>query len=149
MQGKFDNNTPFVDFELHGFSSDVKKTFTGIVDTGFNGFLKIPFIDAFPIGLILVGTETSTIADGSQSTSFSCLGTITLFGKQVVTSISVAPNCPILIGTQLLARLKLDAQFQFMHSKLTFSEAKIPPVKVARKQIQSTSSEAQPSPETP
>lgn len=124
MQGRFENSSPCVDIEIWGYSKSVKKTVCGIVDTGFNGFLKLPFAEAFPIGLILAGTETSFIADGSQTTSFSCLGSVNLFDKTAVTFISVAPNCPILIGTQLLAKLGLDAHVEFKNGKVSFTEAK-------------------------
>lgn len=79
MQGKIDNFVPTVEFELCGYDKQFSKKLTGIVDTGFNGFLKVPYVDAFPAALILQGTETSTIANGSQTTDLACIGSVTMF----------------------------------------------------------------------
>jgi len=126
MKGKIDNFIPTVEFQLYGFHKDFTKTLIGIVDTGFNGFLKVPFVEAFPAGLILQGTETSTIANGSQTTDLVCLGTVIMFDKSIPTLISVAPNCPILIGTQLIKLLGLDVHFDFHNNILNFTESKKP-----------------------
>lgn len=128
MDGKIENFVPTVDFELWGMNAEVKTKLSGIVDTGFNGFLKLPYVSAFPVGLILYGTETSTIANGDQTTDLGCIGTVKMFDKQVTTLISVAPNCPILIGTQLIKALGLDVHFDFHNSTLKFTPTVITPV---------------------
>ena len=122
MQGKIEDFVPTVEFELYGFHASIKKKLIGIVDTGFNGFLKVPYIDAFPVGLILQGTETSTIANGTQTTDLACIGNVIMFGKRTPTFVSVAPNCPVLIGAQLIKLLGLDVHFDFHNGKLHFTE---------------------------
>ena len=41
--------------------------YTGIIDTGFTGFLQIPIATAFELALPLEGTTSVTLADGSTS----------------------------------------------------------------------------------
>ena len=45
-----------------------------LIDTGFTGFLSIPILEAFPIGLLLVGIIPVTHADGSVRNKLMCLG---------------------------------------------------------------------------
>ena len=49
-----------------------------LIDTGFTGFLTLPIIQALPLGLTLIGTVTSVLADGTTISSFSAKGTVRL-----------------------------------------------------------------------
>lgn len=49
-------------------------TFSCVIDTGFTGFLSIPLLQAFPIGLILAGTMDVTLANGVTEPKLFCLG---------------------------------------------------------------------------
>ena len=51
---------------------------TCLIDTGFSGFLSIPLTQAFPIGLILYGTTTVTLANAQQEHRLMCLGHCTV-----------------------------------------------------------------------
>src|SRR5437764_884541 len=74
-----------------------------MVDTGFSGFLLIPILDAFPIGLLLRGTTPITLADGSTQTKLTCMGLIHFDGKDEVGIIIVEwQNTDVLVGMEFL-----------------------------------------------
>jgi hypothetical protein len=68
--------------------------------------LKLPYITAFPLGLILDGTQTRTGADGSPAPHLVCSGKVCIDGVCVDASIDVSPAEIILIGTELLGKMK-------------------------------------------
>jgi predicted aspartyl protease len=113
MQYPIRDNSLLVELDVFGVSDDLKRTVTGMIDTGFSGYLTLPFIVAFPMGLILKGQQPYTLADGSISNHFICLGTVNLLGKSAVVPIDVQPSGPILIGTQLLKKLDLTLSADF------------------------------------
>jgi clan AA aspartic protease len=121
MQFKIQDDHLVTDIEVFGVAEDLQRKVTGVIDTGFNGYLSLPFVTAFPIGLILKGQQTYTMADGSLSNYLVCLGTVTFQGRSVVVPIDVQPSGPVLIGVQLLKKLDLEMKVQF--SKSTFELA--------------------------
>lgn len=77
--GFFDNTgSPRIKIRLHGVSDQFAKEFDAIIDTGFSGFVSISLLDALPLGLVLVGTATTTLADGSTSPKLTALGNVKL-----------------------------------------------------------------------
>jgi predicted aspartyl protease len=81
--------------------------FTAMVDTGFSGFLLLPILNAFPIGLLLQGTMPITLADGSTQTKLTCLGTIHFDGADQVGIIIIEwQNTDVLVGMEFLRRFK-------------------------------------------
>jgi len=103
MLGTFDNDQPKIEIEVKGIGSS--KKLVGLIDSGFNGYLTIPFIEAFPLGLVLIGIQSSTIADGSPSYHLVCMGEVCIDGKWIHTTIDIQPANIILIGTKLLKEL--------------------------------------------
>lgn len=82
--------------------------FEGIIDTGFSGFLHIPFNHAFSLRLPLEGTVTSVLADGSKVANITALAQTTFGGKTVVGAVALAPSSQdILVGMDFLRRFKL------------------------------------------
>ena len=121
VHGSFENKCPTCKIKIWGISKERFFEGKGVIDTGFNGYLQIPSISGFPLGLVLIGTQTSTIANGDRATSLSCIGTAKIGTSEVMTEISVGAGDDILIGTQLLAKMgySLDVSFVEELVKLT------------------------------
>lgn len=78
-----------------------------MVDTGFSGFLLLPILNAFPIGLLLQGTMPITLADGSNQTKLTCLGVIHFDGAEQIGIIIIEwQNTDVLVGMEFLRRFK-------------------------------------------
>lgn len=76
-----------------------------IIDTGFTGFLSIPIVQAFPIGLLLVGTIPITLADGKTQYRLICLGQAHLVNQNKVGIIIIEPSSKqALLGMDFLKR---------------------------------------------
>ena len=104
MRGIFKNGFPFIEIEVAGNSEKVRKI-TVIIDTGYNGYLTLPYAEAFPIGLTLDGIGSGKVADGNFSPYLNCIGTVIYGGKRVRTVIDVQQNSRSLLGTALLKEL--------------------------------------------
>jgi clan AA aspartic protease len=104
MLGIFNNDQPFIEIEVSGVTG-IKKRLTALVDSGFNGYLQIPFVEAFPLGLILAGVQANALADGSSSFHLVCKGNVCIDGKRIETTIDISPANIILLGTKLLKEL--------------------------------------------
>lgn len=104
MLGTFNDDQPQIEIEVSGTSDNPKKVMA-LVDSGFNGYLTLPYVEAFPLGLILTGVASVILADGSSSEHFVCTGAVCVDGKCISTGISIQPAGAILLGTKLLKEL--------------------------------------------
>ena len=104
MRGTFHNDQPEIEIEVSGTSENAKRVMA-LVDSGFNGYLTLPYQEAFPLGLILNGIQLNTLADGSTASVFVCIGEVCVDGKCVQTPIDIQPANVILLGTKLLKQL--------------------------------------------
>ena len=120
MHGTFEDGFPFIEIGVTGSGGNVT-TFKVIVDTGFNGYLSLPYAVAFPIGLTLVGTGSGRVADGNFSPYLKCIGTVAYGDKKVPTVIDVQQNSRPLLGTALLKELGCILTVDAMSGK-TFLE---------------------------
>jgi len=108
--GHFDKlGNACVKFHLCGVKHDEPGVeYTGIIDTGFTGFVQLPMQYAFALGLPLHGTLTVTLADGSQFVCLAALAKVTIAGKQETGIVTLAPDATeILVGMDLLRRFNL------------------------------------------
>jgi predicted aspartyl protease len=67
---------PRLKVKLGGVFNPTGIELEAIIDTGFSGFLSIPLLQAFPIGLPLYGTTTVQFADGSTGNKLTAMGTL-------------------------------------------------------------------------
>ncbi len=104
MLGTFNNDQPKIEIEVKGITG-ISRKIEALVDSGFNGYLIIPFAEAFPLGLVLAGVQANTLADGSTSSHFVCKGQVCVDGKCVDTTIDIQPANIVLLGTKLLKEL--------------------------------------------
>ncbi|MCR4314680.1 MAG: hypothetical protein NUV84_05580 [Candidatus Uhrbacteria bacterium] len=65
MLGTFNNDQPVIEIEVQGVTG-ISKKISALVDSGFNGYLQIPFVDAFPLGLVLVGVQANTLETSAK-----------------------------------------------------------------------------------
>lgn len=81
--------------------------FDATVDTGFTGFVSMPIMSAFPLGLPLYGTTSVQFGDGSTASRFTVLCEVTL-GDESKTGIAILEpsTTEILIGMELIKRFE-------------------------------------------
>ncbi len=104
MLGTFNNDQPVIEIEVKGVTGIAKKI-NALVDSGFNGYLQIPFVEAFPLGLVLAGVQANTLADGSTSSHLVCKGQVCVDGRCIDTTIDIQQANIVLLGTKLLKEL--------------------------------------------
>ena len=105
MLGTFDNDQPKIEIEVKGVNGNTKRLIA-LIDSGFNGYLTLPYVETFPLGLVLTGIQSNTLADGSSSSHLVCIGKICVSGTWVTTTIDIQPANIILLGTKLLKELE-------------------------------------------
>ena len=88
-------------------------TFKAGIDTGFTGFLCLPFLDAVKPGLIFRGVIPVTLADGNSQSFTYCLGEVQLNSKIEIGIVIITPSNQALVGMEFLRqfglRLVVDA----------------------------------------
>lgn len=120
MRGYFDDGRIYLDLGISGVFAKNRKTIKAQVDTGFDGYLTLPYAEAFPLGLVLVGTTAYTIADGYTVHNFVCLGNTRIDDKTVSVTIDIQPQGSILAGMKLLSRIGKTLSVNFSGQKAQF-----------------------------
>lgn len=108
--GHFDSfGNPCLKFHLCGVAHEEPGLeYEGIIDTGFSGFIQLPFNHAFSLKLPLEGTVTAILADGSKTANLTALARTSFGGKTVTGAVTLAPGSQdILVGMGFLRRFKL------------------------------------------
>ncbi|MDD5710970.1 MAG: hypothetical protein PHV43_02630 [Candidatus Colwellbacteria bacterium] len=126
MLGTFDaNDLPFVQIEVWGVNG-TPKTLNALVDSGYNSYLQITFVDAVPLGLVLEGVQPKTLADGSSKSNLVCRGMVKLDNKEVATTIDITFGGKTLIGTRLLKELNKIFILDCTSGKVEIKDNKLP-----------------------
>lgn len=123
MDGYFEKGSIFANISIKGFFTQKPTLIKGMIDTGFSGYLTLPYQNAFPLGLVLQGTKAYTLADGSSSYNFVCIGVIKIGGREEVIPIDIQPKCMVLIGTGLLKRMGCKFIVDFSKENVSFEVA--------------------------
>jgi clan AA aspartic protease len=126
MKGLFDENgSPIVEIEVSGPVHEPRKI-TAMVDTGFSGFLLLPILEAFPVGLILSGTTSIELADGSKQNKLTCLGQIHFGGMKKVGLIIIEwENTAILVGMDFLRKFEKTLVVDPLNNQVALFDASL------------------------
>lgn len=113
MFGYFANGSPCVEIEISGWNESAPVKFTAVIDTGFSGFLHMPLLSAFPVGLILHTMMDITLADGFVQNKLVCQGNIHFEGRTRSGLVIIEEqDTDVLVGIEFLRifelRLTLD-----------------------------------------
>ena len=108
INGWYDEDgNPCISFHLCGAAH--KKPgpeYGGIVDTGFSGFIQLPFDKACELQLLLEGTAEVVLADGSSQIVLTTLGMATLADMEVMGTVELSQSPEILIGMEFLRKFE-------------------------------------------
>jgi predicted aspartyl protease len=121
------SGNPTITLEVSG-PIGTKFPFTAMVDTGFSGFLLLPILNAFPIGLLLQGTMAITLADGTTQTKLTCLGNVHFDGAEQIGIIIIEwQNTDVLVGMEFLRRFKKQLLVDPINDLIEIVDAPTPP----------------------
>lgn len=101
------NEGPFLEIEVLGAYGQPHKL-NCLIDTGFTGFLSIPILQAFPIGLILATTMPVVFANGQTEDKLVCLGVAKVDGAENIGLILIETK-----GNQILLGMEFLKKFAF------------------------------------
>ena len=98
---------PCISFHLCGVAHEEPGLeYEGVIDTGFSGFITLPFDEAFALQLPLEGTAGVTLADGSSQTVLTALGIVTLADMKITGTVELSLSPEILVGMEFLRKFK-------------------------------------------
>ena len=81
--------------------------YTGIIDTGFTGFVQLPLAVAIELALPLEGTTSVMLADGSTAAKLTAQAQATLLEESEVGIVIIEFHSPeILVGMDFLRRFR-------------------------------------------
>lgn len=124
--GFFNNSgSPALKIRISGpFGKGVE--FDATLDTGFTGFISMPLIRALPLGLVLYGTTSVELADGSKSTKLTAKGMATIEGEKKVGVVILEPSSNELLLGMAFLRLFQRAVFVTQNTVLLVDESRTP-----------------------
>lgn len=94
-----------IKLHLHGAKHSAPGLeYIGIIDTGFTGFIQVPFSVAFALGIPLDGTNTFTLANGAKHVALMGLVFATFSGREELGVAVLSTSSDILIGMDFLRR---------------------------------------------
>lgn len=102
------DGTPVFSISIEGVLS-ARRDFEAVLDTGFTGFLSMPLMEAFPLGLVLRGAEPVVFANGAEEMRLTAYGTVTVGTQSRKDVILLEPDSgEVLIGIQMLKSFHLS-----------------------------------------
>ncbi len=108
------SGAPAIKVSISGPLPNSSQEFEVIIDTGFSGFVSMPILQVFPLGLILYGTTSVTFADGSTGVKLTALGGVTVEGVHKVGVIILEQaSTEILVGMDFLKTFEMSL---FVHT---------------------------------
>ncbi len=105
--GSFAKAGPTITVRIHGVFPELGQNFEVLIDTGYTGFLSMPITKAFPLGLLLFGTTSLVLADGSTSNRLTAYGMVEL-GSESQNGVIVLEtgSDELLVGIEFLSAFK-------------------------------------------
>jgi predicted aspartyl protease len=104
--GFFDNlGNPSIKMAIAGVFTAGQQPleFDAIIDTGFSGFISMPLMKAFPLGLPLFGTTNVVFADGQQHAKLLASGIAKINNTSKTGLVILEPaSTDILVGMDFL-----------------------------------------------
>ena len=103
MDGYFHKSgSPTITVALSGMMSMTPFPVEAVIDTGFTGFVSLPMMKAFPLGLVLMGSADYTMADGSIEPTLLALGWVKLGDEKYKGVFSLSKGNEVLLGMEFL-----------------------------------------------
>jgi predicted aspartyl protease len=107
------NGDPHIKLTVRGAIAPSGIEIDFLIDTGYQGFVLIPILQAFPIGLILAGTTNIVMANGQPQPRLTCIGSVECDGEEHLDLILIEPTGQVaLLGMEFLRafhkRLSID-----------------------------------------
>jgi predicted aspartyl protease len=106
IPGRFDSTgSPIITIQVAGATGS--KTYQAIIDTGFTGFVALPWGEMIELGLKTQGAADITLGDGSVVANHVSIGTVTL-GTQAQSGLIILDenSADVLIGMGFLREFK-------------------------------------------
>lgn len=105
--GFFAEGGPAVRVSLFGVLPTLAQEFVAVIDTGFTGFVSMPMVAAFPLGLVLLGTTNVVLADGRTTVKLTAWGNVSLEAQQISGIFLLDPgSTDVLLGVDWLKRMR-------------------------------------------
>jgi predicted aspartyl protease len=102
------DGSPIIRISIGGVRS-FRHDFDAILDTGFTGFVSMPIVDAFPLGLILHNIDDVVYADGHGQERFLASGTVRLGQESREGFIHLEPSSnEVLVGIEFLREFRFS-----------------------------------------
>ena len=105
--GTYTKGHAHIKIKLSGVSKEPMELLA-LLDTGFTGFVHLPMQYAFALGLPLIGTVTSTLADARRVTEFTTIGIVSINGLEKTGVVVLASGAKeVLVGMNFLQTFRL------------------------------------------
>lgn len=118
-----DFHAPKIEFTLNGPMKSLDME--GVLDTGFTGFLQIPFLSAIEYNLMLHSIGQSIIANGQTCETINCLGQILFHGRLIAGIINTSGGTTPLLGMKFIEALRARVEFDSIKQKMVITLPKL------------------------